>query len=45
MLVTNGKVTRNIAGNQFHEYAAKGYKEVKATEVKEPPKPKAKNKE
>lgn len=41
MLVTNGMVTRNIAGSQFQEYAAKGYREVKA-EAKEPPKPKAK---
>lgn len=40
MLVTNGEVNRNIADNRFHEYAAKGYKEVK-TEVKtSKPKPK-----
>ena len=41
MLVTNGKVNRNIAESQFHEYKAKGYKEVKAPEAKTS-KPKAK---
>lgn len=41
MLVTNGEVTRKIAGSQFQEYKAKGYKEVKAPEVKTS-KPKAK---
>ena len=40
MLVTNGKVTRNIAGSQFHEYAAKGYKEVKVEAKASKPKAK-----
>ena len=30
MLITNGSITRNIAVSQMPEYAAKGYKEVKA---------------
>lgn len=30
MLVTNGIITRNISDKQLPEYAAKGYKEVKA---------------
>jgi hypothetical protein len=30
MLITNGITTRNIAAARLKEYAAKGYKEVKA---------------
>ena len=40
MLITNGKVSRNIAAHQFHEYAAKGYTEVKAEAKTSKPKPK-----
>jgi hypothetical protein len=32
MLVTNGKVTRNITASQLPEYEGKGYKEVKTPE-------------
>lgn len=32
MLVTNGKITRNITALQLPEYEAKGYKEVKTPE-------------
>ena len=28
MLITNGKITRNIGENQLHEYERKGYKVV-----------------
>lgn len=31
MLITNGKITRNIAAEQLPEYAAKGYAVVKTT--------------
>lgn len=44
MLITNGKVFRNIAENQFSEYAAKGYKKVEETKkpkAEKPEKPKA----
>ena len=41
MLVSNGIITRNISDEQLPEYAAKGYKEVKAPEGKTS-KPKAK---
>lgn len=43
MLITNGKITRNISAGQLPEYKAKGYTEVKvATDTTEPPaKPKA----
>lgn len=40
MLVTNGKVNRNIADNQFQKYAAKGYKEVKVEAKTSKPKAK-----
>lgn len=30
MLITNGKITRNIAAEQLPEYKAKGYAVVKA---------------
>lgn len=39
MLITNGTTTRNIAAVRLPEYVAKGYKEVKAAEVTEPPLP------
>ena len=38
MLVTNGKITRNIAGEKLPEYAAKGYTEVKIPVAPKPPK-------
>lgn len=45
MLISNGKMTRNIADKRLPEYMAKGYKEVKIEpikkEVKEPAKGKA----
>lgn len=31
MLITNGKVTRNIAAGRLGEYIAKGYVEIKET--------------
>ena len=40
MLVTNGEVFRNIAESQFHEYKAKGYKEVEAKAKTSKPKAK-----
>lgn len=36
MIVSNGNITRNISEKQLHEYALKGYKELKT-----PEKPKA----
>lgn len=42
MLITNGKVCRNIDPKKLPEYAAKGYTEVKET-VKPAPKTKAKS--
>lgn len=40
MLITNGKVCRNIAAHQFQKYAAMGYKEVKVEAKTSKPKPK-----
>lgn len=34
MLITNGKVTRNIKADKMPEYAAKGYTEVKQSSEK-----------
>lgn len=34
MLITNGKVTRNIDAHKFAEYASKGYTELKPLETK-----------
>lgn len=42
MLITNGKVTRNIDPKRLPEYVAKGYAEVKDA-VKPAPKTKAKS--
>lgn len=43
MLITNGRITRNISASQMPEYKAKGYTEVNvAADTTEPPaKPKA----
>lgn len=38
MLITNGKVFRNISEEQFSEYAAKGYKKVEKAEKPKKPK-------
>lgn len=38
MLITNGKITRNIASEKLPEYAAKGYTEVKTPSVPKTPK-------
>lgn len=40
MLITNGKITRNIADKRLAEYTAKGYKEVKTEEKPKGKKPK-----
>lgn len=32
MLITNGKITRNIADKRLAEYKAKGYTEIKPEE-------------
>lgn len=39
MLITNGRITRNIAASQLPEYKAKGYTEVKpvVANTTEPP--------
>lgn len=39
MLITNGKITRNISVSQLPEYKAKGYTEVRpaVAETTEPP--------
>ena len=42
MLITNGKITRNISEGKFAEYAAKGYTEVKPIEKPKPQKKESK---
>lgn len=38
MLITNGKITRNIASEKLPEYKAKGYAEVNTPSAPKPPK-------
>lgn len=39
MLIQKGGVSRNVDEKRVHEYKAKGYTPVKATEQKEPKEP------